>query len=117
MSRLRRRTRQDIERTWQLGHGDRASLLQASTRRANHGGVMLNRPDWRRLRRRAQRELQRGAGGLEQTWLRLRGRHLRLGITGFSGAGKTTLITSLIHHLSQDRKSGVKGTSSEPRAE
>jgi len=61
---------------------------------------MLNRPDWRRLRRRAQRELQRGAGGLEQTWLRLRGRHLRLGITGFSGAGKTTLITSLIHHLS-----------------
>lgn len=46
-----------------------------------------------------RREARRGGEELDQLWLRLRGRHLRIGVTGFSGAGKTTLIASLIHQL------------------
>lgn len=54
---------------------------------------------WQKLRRRARLELARGAGELEHAWQRARGRYLRIGITGFSGAGKTTMIASLIHQL------------------
>lgn len=54
---------------------------------------------WRLLRRDTRTGLERSGEELDQLWQRLRGRHVRIGITGFSGAGKTTLIASLIHQL------------------
>jgi predicted YcjX-like family ATPase len=33
-------------------------------------------------------------------------RHLRLGVTGLSGSGKTAFITSLVHQLTQGDNSG-----------
>ena len=33
-------------------------------------------------------------------------RHLRLGVTGLSGSGKTAFITSLVHQLTQGDDSG-----------
>lgn len=61
--------------------------------------LVLRRSHRHHWRHRIRHELERGADGLGQAWQRARGRHLRLGVTGFAGAGKTTLMTSLIHQL------------------
>ncbi len=37
--------------------------------------------------------------GIEKTWDRLRDRRICLGVTGFSGSGKSTFLTSFIHQL------------------
>ena len=37
--------------------------------------------------------------GIEKTWDRLQDRRICLGVTGFSGSGKSTFLTSFIHQL------------------